>query len=298
MEGGKERGMVFRMPQNTFRQLQVKYKELENGFKAWLAKQSLPVEAAVVTAATAIQGAAIGGFMGTLTNDFSSTLPTPPQGSLNPQAMASLQQAQALSGGPLVQARNFAVMTGVNAGISCVMKRLRGKEDVQSSMVAAFGSGAMFSLVSGFGGPNQAANAVSSGLFFALIQGGLFQISQKYSQPRAEDPYYSRTRSMLNNLGLQNYEKNFKKGLLTDSTLPLLTDSALKDVRIPPGPRLLILDHIQRDPELKEYRARRGLKLDNNFSQSSKPKQRYDSVQTSGRICGGNEDGEMMQSIH
>lgn len=39
---------------------------------------------------------------------------------------------QALSGGPLIQARNFAVMTGVNAGISCVMRRLRGKEDVQS----------------------------------------------------------------------------------------------------------------------------------------------------------------------
>lgn len=52
-------------------------------------------------------------------------------------------------------------------------------------------------------------------------------------------------------LGLQNYEKNFKKGLLTDTTLPLLTDSALRDVNIPPGPRLLILDHIQRDPELK-----------------------------------------------
>ncbi|CAL2257665.1 unnamed protein product [Prunus armeniaca] len=32
----------------------------------------------------------------------------------------------ALAGGPLMQARNFAVMTGVNAGISCVMKRLRG----------------------------------------------------------------------------------------------------------------------------------------------------------------------------
>ncbi|OMO97732.1 Mitochondrial inner membrane translocase subunit Tim17/Tim22/Tim23/peroxisomal protein PMP24 [Corchorus olitorius] len=232
--------------QNPFEQLQAKYKQLENGLKVWLAKQSLPVEAAVVTAASAIQGAAIGGFMGTLTKDVSSTLPTPPQGSLNPQAMASLQQAQALSGGPLVQARNFAVMTGVNAGISCVMKRLRGKEDVQSShvlnfneilaeiqkfydvihslranMVAAFGSGAMFSLVSGLGGPNQAGNAVTSGLFFALIQGGLFQISQKYSQPRPEDP-------------------------------------ALKDVRIPPGPRLLILDHIQRDPELKEIRARRG----------------------------------------
>lgn len=39
---------------------------------------------------------------------------------------------QALAGGPLLQARNFAVMTGANAGISCVMKRLRGKDDVQS----------------------------------------------------------------------------------------------------------------------------------------------------------------------
>lgn len=45
-------------------------------------------------------------------------------------------------------------------------------------MVAAFGSGAMFSLVSGMGGPNQAANAVTSGLFFALIQGTLFQVNQ------------------------------------------------------------------------------------------------------------------------
>ncbi|XP_022762630.1 uncharacterized protein LOC111308528 [Durio zibethinus] len=261
MERGKEQGMVVTrlMPQqNPLEQLQAKFKEVENGFRAWLAKQSMPVEAAVVTAASAAQGAAIGAFMGALTNDVSSSLPTPPQASLNPQAMASFKQAQALSGGPLVQARNFAVMTGVNAGISSVMKRLRGKEDVQSSMVAAFGSGAMFSLVSGMGGPNQAANAVTSGLFFALVQGGLFQLGQKFSQPPAEDVYYSRTRSMLNSLGLQNYEKNFKKGLLTDSTLPLLTDSALRDVNIPPGPRLLILDHVQRDAELREKRGSRG----------------------------------------
>ncbi|KAL8156704.1 hypothetical protein AgCh_001710 [Apium graveolens] len=38
------------------------------------------------------------------------------------------------------------------------------------------GSGAMFSLVSGMGGPNTAANVVTSGLFFALVQGGLFKI--------------------------------------------------------------------------------------------------------------------------
>lgn len=45
-------------------------------------------------------------------------------------------------------------------------------------MVAAFGSGAMFSLVSGMGGPNQALNAVTSGLFFALIQGGIFKVNK------------------------------------------------------------------------------------------------------------------------
>ncbi|XP_023906832.1 chloroplastic import inner membrane translocase subunit HP30-2 [Quercus suber] len=263
MEQGNQGVMVAKlMPQqqNPIEQLQARFKELEAGFRGWLAKQSLPVEAAVVTATSAAQGAAIGGFMGTLTNDVSSSIPTPPPqaASLNPQAMASFKQAQALAGGPLVQARNFAVMTGVNAGISCVMKRLRGKEDVQSSMVAAFGSGAMFSLVSGMGGPNLAANAVTSGLFFALVQGGLFQLGQKFSQPPTEDIFYSKTRSMLNNLGLQNYEKNFKKGLLTDTTLPLLTDSALRDVKIPPGPRLLILDHIQRDPEIKDNRRGNG----------------------------------------
>ncbi|KAJ8446362.1 hypothetical protein Cgig2_019255 [Carnegiea gigantea] len=42
-------------------------------------------------------------------------------------------------------------------------------------MIAAFGSGAMFSLVSGMGGPNQIGNMVTSGLFFALAQGGMYK---------------------------------------------------------------------------------------------------------------------------
>ena len=45
------------------------------------------------------------------------------------------------------------------------------------SMVADSGSGAMFSLVSSMDGQNQAANVISSGLFFSLIQGGIFQVS-------------------------------------------------------------------------------------------------------------------------
>ncbi|XP_058786659.1 chloroplastic import inner membrane translocase subunit HP30-2-like [Vicia villosa] len=264
MEKGKNQKMMAlslkglpQQIQNPIDQIQTRYKHLENGFKLWLSKQSIAVEAAVVTTTSAAQGAAIGAFMGTLTGDTPAAFAPPPNAALNPQAMASLKQAQALAGGPLIQARNFAVMTGVNAGITCVLKRLRGKEDVQSSMAAAFGSGALFSLVSGVGGPNQATNALTSGLFFALVQGGLFQIGQKFSQPPAEDTHYAKTRNMLNNLGLQNYEKNFKKGLLSDNTLPLLNDSALRDVKIPPGPRLLILDHIQREHDLREKHGSR-----------------------------------------
>ncbi|PHT45296.1 hypothetical protein CQW23_14454 [Capsicum baccatum] len=37
-----------------------------------------------------------------------------------------------------------------------------------------------------------------------------------------------------------------------DTNLPLLTDVALRDVRIAPGPRLFTLDRIQRDPELRK----------------------------------------------
>ncbi|KAL6650668.1 hypothetical protein ACP70R_009593 [Stipagrostis hirtigluma subsp. patula] len=200
-------------------------RSLEAGARAWLARQPTHVEAAVATAVGAVQGAALGGLMGTLAPDGGAALPVPqPPPGVDPKAMASFKQAQALAGGPLVQARNFAVMTGANAGISCVMRRIRGVEDVQGSMAAAFGSGALFSIVSGMGTPNPVANAITTGVAFAVFQGGFFMIGQKFSQPRSDDTYYSRGRSMLQKLGLQNYEKNFKKGLLTDQTLPLLTD--------------------------------------------------------------------------
>lgn len=50
------------------------------------------------------------------------------------------------------------------------------------------------------------------------------QLGQQFSQPPAEDVQYVKTRSLLSGLGLEKYEKNFKRGLLTDTTLPLLTD--------------------------------------------------------------------------
>jgi hypothetical protein len=36
-------------------------------------------------------------------------------------------------GGPFQQARNFAVMTGVNAGLTSLMKRTRGIDDIQNA---------------------------------------------------------------------------------------------------------------------------------------------------------------------
>lgn len=44
---------------------------------------------------------------------------------------------------------------------------------------------------------------------------------------------------------LQTYEKNLKRGQLTDNTIMLWNDSALQEVKIPAGPRLLILHHIE-----------------------------------------------------
>lgn len=52
----------------------------------------------------------------------------------------------------------------------------------------------------------------------------MVQVGQKFSPSRTEDTHYSQTRGLLTSLGLQKYENNFKKGLLTDNTLPLLTD--------------------------------------------------------------------------
>ena len=86
-------------------------------------------------------------------------------------------------GGPATLARNFAVMTGVNAGLQCAIKKARGGvEDVKGrrvtrgaaralapiaaacradaavacSMAASFGAGAAFSVVSTIGAPVRA----------------------------------------------------------------------------------------------------------------------------------------------
>ena len=112
-------------------------------------------------------------------------------------------------------------------------------------------------------------DAVRTGAVFSLLQGAFYQVrSWRREPPRAlrhsgsragasqignmmsgkktpaEDLTFVHTRNMLLMLGLQRFEKNFQKGQLDDLTLPLLTDSALKEVKIPAGPRLRILNHV------------------------------------------------------
>ena len=154
----------------------------------------------------------------------------------------SAQLAALQKGGPWGQARNLGVFTGVNAGLSLAIKKARGgKDDVWGSMGAAFGAGVAFSLVSGV--PNPLQSAFTTGAAFAGFNGLFYQISQWF-KPEHEDSEYAQGRYMLTMLGLQKYESNLKKGILTDATIMLWNEPALAEARIPPGPRLLILHHL------------------------------------------------------
>ncbi|KAK3265291.1 hypothetical protein CYMTET_26012 [Cymbomonas tetramitiformis] len=213
-------------------------------------KKSPAIEVGVVTLGGATQGAFLGGMMGAMSNI------KPPEG-----AAPMPPQPLTMQGGPWVLGRNFAVMTGVNAGLAVAIKHYRGGvEDYKGSMGASFGAGMCFTLVSNLGakaapailgapapatGVALLADAVRTGFFFALIQGAFYKIGDHFSNNNKEvDTQYIATTEMLAALDLSKYEKNFKKGQLTDRTLPLLTESALAEVRIPPGPRLLILNQV------------------------------------------------------
>lgn len=176
------------------------------------------------------------------------------QGSLAEAQATGGPTAQMMQmGGPLVQARNFAVMTGTNAGVNAFMRRYRKVDDIQNSLVAAFTSGACFSLVSGMGNkpaipgttaPNPIMGAFSAGVVFALFQGAFYKLGESWSGPKVEDTEYVRVKAMLAHLGYTKFEKNLKRCQLNDQTLLLWDAAALQEAKIPAGPRLVILNHI------------------------------------------------------
>eukprot|EP00239_Pterosperma_sp_CCMP1384_P004307 CAMPEP_0197856382 /NCGR_PEP_ID=MMETSP1438-20131217/28442_1 /TAXON_ID=1461541 /ORGANISM="Pterosperma sp., Strain CCMP1384" /LENGTH=269 /DNA_ID=CAMNT_0043471817 /DNA_START=65 /DNA_END=874 /DNA_ORIENTATION=+ len=212
--------------------------------------------AAEVAAAT-LGGGAQGGVMGFLFGKLGSIQPPPGSGP-PPPTMGMMQ------GGPWLMARNFACLTGVTQGLTVAIKQYRnGVEDWKGSACASFGGGAAYSLSSNLGAPKgvplipggplpattpgaMAMDAVRTGLAFAVLQSAFYYIGEQFtggaSKPE-EDVQYRAVTDMLRVLGLEQYDKNFRKGKLTDSTLMLLTESTLQEIKIPPGPRLLILNH-------------------------------------------------------
>mmetsp|Transcript_2357 Transcript_2357/g.3923 ORF Transcript_2357/g.3923 Transcript_2357/m.3923 type:complete len:260 (-) Transcript_2357:745-1524(-) len=212
-----------------FGQLQAKYND-------WLKQQTPQVEVALTGLTASVQGVFIGYVLGSLT-------PAPDPNAAATSAMPALGQLKALqTGGPWAQARNLGVLTGVNAALTCGIKKARnGKEDVYSAMAASFGSGFAYSLVSG--APNPLQSAVTTGAAFALFNGLFYQIGQMF-KPEHTDTEYERAKYMLQTLGLAKYADNLKKNLLTDQTIMLWNESALSEARVPAGPRLLILHHL------------------------------------------------------
>lgn len=93
--------------------------------ESWMAKQPPYMEVAVATMLGSGQGAVLGTMMGTMTklDPNAGKMFNPPAGA-NPEMAQRMSAIQA--GGPAAQARNFAVMSGVNAGLSLAVKRYRG----------------------------------------------------------------------------------------------------------------------------------------------------------------------------
>jgi hypothetical protein len=216
--------------------------EAKARFDAWVKHQGDAAEVAATTLGSAAQGVFIGYLLGSLSAfDPTSNPNNAAAAGASPQVSAQLAALQ--KGGPWGQARNLGVMTGVNAGLSLAIKKARGgKEDVWGSMAAAFGAGMCFSLVSGV--PNPAQAAITTGAAFAGFNGLFYQIGKAFQGDPQKDVEYARATHMLQALGLGKYDGNLKKAQLTDATVMLWNDAALQEARIPPGPRLLILHHL------------------------------------------------------
>lgn len=134
-------------------------------------------------------------------------------------------------------------------GIDSIMRGLRGKDDLTSKLVTGAGGGLALSFAMKrwkLKPPHALSYALSSAAGLALLSGTMFKMEETVESLDAQDAFYTETRVMLSKPGLEEYEKRFKKGHFTDLTLPLLTDRELQEMNIPPGARLLILDHIKR----------------------------------------------------
>jgi len=232
-------------------------------YEHFMKDKGIPVQVAVTTVGGLVQGGFFGGMMGVMMKN----QPLPPPGVTPPPQPASM------IGGPFVMGRNVAVMTGVNAGLTLLITKVRGVEDWKNAAAGSFGAGFCYSVVSNLGAPKVLPigtapipsgavaiiiDALRTGALFAGLQTVFAKVGENFSgKQEEEDTTYFATKQMLTALDLTKYEKNFKKGQLNDTTITLLTEGVLSEVKIPPGPRLLILNHVE---QIKEYQRKYGKK--------------------------------------
>ncbi|XP_071720777.1 chloroplastic import inner membrane translocase subunit HP30-2-like [Rutidosis leptorrhynchoides] len=126
---------------NPFTHLAKTYKECESSFNNWVAQRSLPVEAAITTVTDAERGRASNQNAATVVCNLQVATMVKlhvikcDERIINnmtswPSSLAPYQVI--ISGGTLEVARNFAVLTSVDAGISHVMQKIRGKKDAKT----------------------------------------------------------------------------------------------------------------------------------------------------------------------
>ncbi|XP_071720563.1 uncharacterized protein [Rutidosis leptorrhynchoides] len=205
-------------------------------------KPSLSMEAAVTTikavVPTIIKETCIGGAMGLFTESvYRGAVKTLSISIPSTKELADLGDYRPLiqsflAGKNLEHVRNLAVVSGVYATVSCLSRKIRGKEDdnVETCMLASFGAGVALSLVTGMRGPS----VISLGVFFALVDGAMYQAEQSLKpQPKiivdAKKGVVALDKELINDHELQT---NFKQASPVAAAAPII-DAVARCTAIP-----------------------------------------------------------------
>jgi len=228
-------------------------KQVTEKCEAFLGKQPPVVDALCQGVLSGAQGGLMGGVLGKLTAGAM-------EGAMKSQP-AGAPAMPTLPGTPIQLAANLAALSGASTATSHYIKKYTKQDDGFANMCGGFSGGAAYSLMSntfsrasGPPMPNMPAppttaagivmDMLRSGCIFGLFYLGSDKLGKWFQGGGAEvDVQYYHTKVMLEQLGLSEYEKNFRKGKLTDACLPLLDQYSLAEVKIPPGPRLLITNY-------------------------------------------------------
>ncbi len=103
------------------------FNDIQRQWTEWQTNQPPAMQAVIAGLSSATSGAFIGYLLGSM-----APPDLGPQAQQNPALAAQMKALQ--GGGPWAQARNLAVLTGVNAAMSTAIKNARnGKEDVYNA---------------------------------------------------------------------------------------------------------------------------------------------------------------------